>query len=112
MSEFHLGERRIRVLPEPTLAAFADVAYGVTVPSGAAKHWCEVAKWQLAGHAQVKVTSAAGEPAGLVTITKAGKRVAETMRLAAEKAKTRAIVGSMGTTVAVPEWIATEMGLI
>lgn len=100
MSDFHLGERRIRILPEPSLIAFSEVPYGVTVPSGAAEHWFAVARWQLAGHAQVEVTSAGGELAGLVTITKAGRKAAEAMRLAAEEARARAVVGGMRAAVA------------
>ena len=69
----HYERRPTLVLPPPELSAFAAVPYGVALPSGASKHWAAVASWQFAGYATVEVVSG---PAGIVTITKAGKRAA------------------------------------
>ena len=64
------------VLPPLELSAFAAVPNGVALPSGASEHWAAVASWQFTGHATVEVVSG---PAGIVTITKAGKRAARQM---------------------------------
>ena len=69
----HYERRPTIVLPPLELSAFAAVPYGVALPSSASEHWAAVASWQFAGYATVEVVSG---PAGIVTITKAGKRAA------------------------------------
>ena len=77
MIEWDRGERKVLpVMPAPTLAAFAEKGFSVVVPSGAADHWKAVAGWQWDGYATVDVISTGGGPAGLVTLTKAGKKQA------------------------------------
>ena len=72
----HYERRPTLVLPPPELSAFAAVPYGVALPSGASEHWTAVAIWQFAGYATVEIVSG---PAGVVTITKAGKQAARQM---------------------------------
>ena len=67
----HYERRPSPVLPPPVLAAFAAIPFGVVLPPGAWEHWKAVALWQLRGHASVEIISG---PAGVVTITKAGRR--------------------------------------
>ena len=69
----HYERRPTPILPPPELAAFAATSFGVVLPSGAWKHWAAVAVWQFAGYATVEIVSG---PAGVVTITKAGKQAA------------------------------------
>lgn len=80
--EWDRGERLLPLfLPDLTLTAFGEKAFGAVIPSGAADHWKAVAGWQWAGMATVEVISSGGGPAGLVKLTAKGmKQVAREAR--------------------------------